>query len=84
MKEPPKFRSFNAVANSAIPGSVTIDNEGVLSSAVGRGRRLKRGRSWVDTNTLRRVGVELDDEWCHEQTGNIMYDHAAGAAAGHA
>jgi hypothetical protein len=29
------------------------------------------------------VGVELDDEWCHEQTGNIMYDHAAGAAAGY-
>ena len=25
---------------------------------------------WVDTNALRRVGVELDDNWGHEQAGN--------------
>ncbi len=38
----------------------------------------------VDTNALRRVGVELDDEWSHEQAGNIMYDIASEAAVGHA
>ena len=41
-------------------------------------------RGGFDTNALRRVGVELDDEWGHEQAGNIMYDIASEAAAEHA
>ena len=32
---------------------------------------------WVDTNALRRVGVELDGEWGREQADNIMYDIAS-------
>ena len=35
-------------------------------------------RGGFDTNALRRVGVELDDEWGHEQAGNkIMIQRAA-------
>ena len=45
---------------------------------------VKSEQGWVDTNALRRVGVELDDEWGHEQAGNIMYDIASEATAGHA
>ena len=40
-------------------------------------------RERVDTNALRRVGVELDDVWGQEQAGNnIMNDNAAEAAQG--
>ena len=40
-------------------------------------------RGGFDTNALRRVGVELDDEWSHEQAGNkIMNVNAAEAAQG--
>ncbi len=43
-------------------------------------------RGWVDTNALRRVGVELDDEWGHEQVGNNIYHErqCSGGGAGHA
>ena len=34
---------------------------------------VKSEQGWVDTNALRRVGVELDGEWGREQADNIMY-----------
>jgi hypothetical protein len=58
---------------SARPGSVQV--------------LLQRQVRGVDTNALRRVGVELDDEWGHEQAGsNISLDirQCSGGAAGHA
>ena len=36
-----------------------------------RGRDIK---GWVDTDALRRVGVELDPEWKSDQAGTLVTD----------
>jgi hypothetical protein len=31
-------------------------------------------KGWLDTNALRRVGVELDPEWKSDQAGTLVTD----------